>query len=165
MTMNLLVSIVGISDGQADVQQSMNEKPVLDILECIDVTKINKYLEERRESAADSSQEAKNYIPDFVYLAEVSCRVVEHYLKVHRSVGYYKDNFQMAISTLCKLYAATGNAEKLSRVVAALPNYLPSMSDSEALPRVNGDTGISTFNFEFQSLGYELNKLKLQRLD
>ena len=114
MTMNLLVSIVGISDGQADVQQSMNEKPVLDILECIDVTKINKYLEERRESAADSSQEAKNYIPDFVYLAEVSCRVVEHYLKVHRSVGYYKDNFQMAIFTLCKLYAATGNAEKLS---------------------------------------------------
>ena len=33
------------------------------------------------------------------------------------------------------------------------------MTESEVLPKVDGDAKVSAFNFEFSSSGYELNKL------
>ena len=131
----------------------------------MNVVKIQSYLEARIVVSEDlSTPEVKHYIPDFAHLASVCSRAIKNYLKVHRRAGYYKDNFQVAISTLCTLHAATGDAEKLSKLITEVPNYLPCMS--EALPKINGGgVGISMFHFEFSSLGHELNKLNLQKPD
>ena len=116
---------------------------------------------EKIEGAEDWNQEVKHYmkhyIPDFTQLANVACRVLENYLKVHRHVGYYKESFSMAIAALLKLYAATGNSNKLSKLIMALPDYLPAML--EALPKISEDSAISMFNFEFNNLAYELQML------
>ena len=158
LVMQLLITMSNLSENSmTNSSHFIGERPVLSILDCIDVVKIKKYLMERTEETDDINHEVKFFVPDFGQLANIACRALKNYLKVHRNAGYYKESFTIVIPTLLKLYTATGNYKKLSKLIAVLPDYLPFMNES--LPKVNGKSTISMFNFEFNDLAYELQKL------
>ena len=117
-------------------------------------------MKERIERTDVLDQEIKDYIPNFDYFANLCCRVIKNYLYVHHKAGWYKENFQIAIITLLKLYTATGNVSKMYPLISKVTNFLPCMD--ECLPTVKSGSGISAFNYEFSKLGYELKNLKIQ---